>query len=86
MQEVEQALVAERSYLAQVVEMMRLILVVVHLVLAVIHLVLAVVCLVPAVIHHLGLMVESMVAGLTYWAMAVDHGFALAHPWVELGE
>jgi len=49
MQEVEQALVAERSYLAQVVEMTCLILVVV--------------CLVLVVVHRLGLMVESMVAG-----------------------
>jgi len=63
MQEVEQALVAERSYLAQVVETMHLILVVVRLVLAVVRLVLVVVHLVPVVVRRLGLMVESMVAG-----------------------
>ena len=63
MQEVEQALVAERSYLAQVVETMHLILVVVRLVLVVVRLVLVVVCLVLAVVRRLGLMVKSMVAG-----------------------
>jgi len=56
MQEVEQALVAERSYLVQVVETT-------HLILVVVRLVLAVVRLVPAVVRRLGLMVESMVAG-----------------------